>query len=132
VEVRRIVIALRQIALAVRLVETRWPTDRPAPGNRLAGRAATWPATEVMLVSATEAVRIRATAVVVWAATAVVEIWAAGLRAEPTASVAEISHVAAAETAMPSEEGTEGDSVDRMPAPIAPAELPAWDLAVVA
>lgn len=40
----RIRTGLRLTGLAVRLAETRWPIVRLAQGNRLANRAAIWPA----------------------------------------------------------------------------------------
>lgn len=116
--------------MAVRHAETPWPTARPAPGNKLANRAAIWPAIglgakpEPAIAQPAEPER------------------AIGLRAEaapatgqpaagPTALEAGIFRAAVAEAGMPSE-GAPGDTTVPALAPPAAVVLPAWDLAAAA
>ena len=89
------------------------PTARLVPGNSWVDRVAIWPAT--------------ASEEPAWAIEAEEEAWATGrVEVERIASEAETSRVAAAETAMPSEEVPEG-TTDRTPVPAAAAAPPAWD-----
>jgi hypothetical protein len=119
----------RRTDLVVRLGETRWQIVKPARGNRLADRAAIYPA--IVLAAAAwgegeelaEAIEGEESAPAI-AAEDLVEVeqiaWGAGM-----------FHAAAAETGMPSGADPEG-TADQAHAPAVAEVPPAWDLEVVA
>jgi hypothetical protein len=120
-EAPRTEIGRPQIGSGERRVEIRLPTVRLARGNSFSDRAATWPAIGVARASITgleeEAL-----------ATGAEQAPATGrAEAEGIASETGISRAAAGETGMRSA-AVPGDTTDRVLAPAATAERPAWDL----
>jgi hypothetical protein len=110
----RIATGRLRTGLEVRRAVTLFPTGRPVPGSRLAGRAVIW---QAIAPEDPE-----------WAVEVAAEGWATGRAAvERIASEAGIFRAAVAGTEMPSEEVRE-DIADRTLAAVATGAPPAWDL----
>jgi len=114
---RRIGTGRLRTGLGVRRAVTLFPTGRPMPGNRLAGRAVIW---QAIAPEDPE-----------WAVEVAEALATGRVAVERIASEAGISREAVAGTEMPLEEVRE-DIADRTLAAAATVAPPAWDLEAVA